>query len=219
VIGAVLIVGFLVLMLLGVPIGVALGTMGAATVMLMGADMPWLGLFAVQQSFDASVGKYPLLALPMFVLVGSAFDRSGVATRIIAFATAILGRGPGMLPIVAICVAMLLGGISGSSVALAAAIGGVMIQAMRRAGYPPAFSAAVIGSSTATDILIPPSLAFVVYSVMVPGVSLPELFAAGLTPGVRISLIPDTCFTAMPDGVSCDAGHRFHGDAGQFAPA
>jgi C4-dicarboxylate transporter DctM subunit len=184
VIGAVLIVGFLVLMLLGVPIGVALGTMGAATVMLMGADMPWLGLFAVQQSFDASVGKYPLLALPMFVLVGSAFDRSGVATRIIAFATAILGRGPGMLPIVAICVAMLLGGISGSSVALAAAIGGVMIQAMRRAGYPPAFSAAVIGSSTATDILIPPSLAFVVYSVMVPGVSLPELFAAGLTPGV-----------------------------------
>ncbi|MFJ4289520.1 TRAP transporter large permease [Cupriavidus sp. NPDC089707] len=183
-IGTFLIGGFIVLMLAGVPIGVALGLTGAAVVMFMGGDMPWFGLFTLQQSFDASIAKYPLLALPMFVLVGSAFDRSGVATRMINFAAAILGRGAGTLPIVAIFVAMLLGGISGSGVALAAAIGGVMIDAMRRAGYPPAFSATVIGSATATDILIPPSLAFVVYSIMVPGVSLPELFAAGLIPGV-----------------------------------
>ena len=93
-----------------------------------------------------------------------------------------------MLPIVAIFVAMLRGGISGEHLALAAAIGGVMIEAMRRAGYPPAFSATVIGSATATDILIPPSLAFVIYSIMVPGVSLPELFAAGLMPGVLAGL-------------------------------
>lgn len=183
-IGAFLIVGFLVLMLAGVPIGVAMGLAGTTVVMLMGGDMPWFGLFTLQQSFDASIAKYPLLALPMFVLVGCAFDRSGVATRMVRFATAVLGRGPGMLPIVAIFVAMLLGGISGSGAALAAAIGGVMIEAMRRAGYPPAFSATVIGSATATDILIPPSLAFVIYSIMVPGVSLPELFAAGLLPGV-----------------------------------
>jgi C4-dicarboxylate transporter DctM subunit len=187
-IGTFLIVGFLMLMLLGMPIGISLGLMGTAVVMLMGTDMPWFGLFTLQQSFDASVAKYPLLALPMFVLVGSAFDRSGVATRMITFASAVLGRGPGMLPIVAIFVAMLLGGISGSGVALAAAIGGVMIEAMRRAGYPPAFSATVIGSATATDILIPPSLAFVIYSIMVPGVSLPELFAAGLMPGVLAGL-------------------------------
>ena len=186
--GTFLIVGFLVLMLMGVPIGVSLGLMGTAVVMLTGGEMPWFGLFALQQSFDASIAKYPLLALPMFVLVGSAFDRSGVATRMIAFATAVFGRSPGMLPIVAIFVAMLLGGISGSGVALAAAIGGVMIEAMRRAGYPPSFSATVIGSATATDILIPPSLAFVVYSILVPGVSLPELFAAGLVPGVLAGL-------------------------------
>lgn len=187
-IGALLIGGFLMLMLVGIPIGVALGVTGTAVVMLLGNELPWFGLFTLQQSFDASIGKYPLLALPMFVLVGAAFDRSGVAIRMIIFATAILGRGPGMLPIVAIFVAMLLGGISGSGVALAAAIGGVMIEAMRRAGYPPAFSATVIGSATATDILIPPSLAFVVYSIMVPGVSLPELFGAGLVPGVVAGL-------------------------------
>ncbi|CUR46480.1 TRAP-type C4-dicarboxylate transport system, large permease component [Alloalcanivorax xenomutans] len=183
-IGAILIVGFLLLMLAGVPIAVALGIAGTVIIVLTGMDMPWFGLFTLQQSFNASIGKYPLLALPMFVLVGSAFDRSGVAVRIINFATAVVGRGPGMLPIVAIVVAMMLGGISGSSVAVAAAIGGVMIGAMRRAGYPPAFSATVIGSATATDILIPPSLAFIVYSIMVPGVALPDLFMAGLVPGV-----------------------------------
>ncbi|MFP5477023.1 MAG: TRAP transporter large permease [Gammaproteobacteria bacterium] len=187
-IGLTLIGSFLLLMVLGVPIAVALGISGTLVVMITGSELPWLGLFTLQQSFDAGVGKYPLLALPMFVLVGCAFDRSGVATRMITFATACLGRGPGMLPIVAIFVAMLLGGISGSGVALAAAMGGVMIEAMRRVGYPDAFSATVIGSATATDILIPPSLGFVVYSIMVPGVALPELFAAGLVPGVLAGL-------------------------------
>lgn len=187
-IGAILFISFFVMMLAGIPIGVAMGLSGTAVIMLMGGDMPWFGLFTVQQSFDAGIGKYPLLALPMFVLVGCAFDRSGVARRMVDFATAVLGRGPGMLPVVAILVAMLLGGISGSGAALAAAMGSVMIAAMRRAGYPPAFSATVIGSATATDILIPPSLAFVIYSIMMPGVSLPELFAAGMVPGVLAGL-------------------------------
>ena len=90
----------------------------------------------------------------------------------------------GMLPLVAIAVAMFLGGISGSGPANAAAVGGVMIGAMSRAGYPPAFSASVIGAAAATDILIPPSIAFIVYSVMVPGASVPALFAAGMMPGM-----------------------------------
>ena len=74
-----------------------------------------------------------------------------------------------MLPLVAILVAMFLGGISGSGPANAAAVGGVMIAAMARAGYPAAFSASVVGAAAATDILIPPSIAFIVYSVLVPG--------------------------------------------------
>lgn len=185
---ALLFVAFLVLMFLGVPIGAALGLAGAACIALANMDVQWFGLLAVPQNFYAGLGKYPLLAIPMFVLVGSIFDRSGVAARLVNFAVAIVGRGPGMLPLVAICVAMFMGGISGSGPATAAAVGGVMIAAMARAGYPAPFSASVVAGAAATDILIPPSVAFIVYSVLVPGASVPALFAAGVFPGILAGL-------------------------------
>ena len=136
---------FLVLMLAGVPIGVSLGIGGMVAIALANSDTQLFGLFAAPQNFYASIAKYPLLALPMFVLVGSIFDRSVVAQRMVTFAIAVVGRGPGMLPMVAILVAMVLGGISGSGPANAAAVGGVMIAAMARAGYPASFSASIVG--------------------------------------------------------------------------
>ena len=187
-IATLLFVAFLTLMFLGVPIGAALGLAGAAAIALANAESQWFGLLAVPQNFYAGLGKYPLLAIPMFVLVGSIFDRSGVALRLVNFAVSIVGRGPGMLPLVAITVAMFMGGISGSGPATAAAVGGVMIAAMGRAGYPAGFSASVVAGAAATDILIPPSVAFIVYSVLVPGASVPALFAAGLFPGVLAGL-------------------------------
>ncbi|MCM5572297.1 TRAP transporter large permease [Burkholderiaceae bacterium FT117] len=174
---------FIALMLLGVPIGVALALAGAVGIGL--AELGWL---SIPNNFYAGIAKYPLLALPMFVLVGAVFERSGVAKRLVDFAVALVGRGPGMLPLVAIGVAMFMGGISGSGPATAAAVGGVMLGAMARAGYPRAYSAAVIGSAAAVDILIPPSIAFIVYSVLVPGASVPALFAAGMVPGVLAGL-------------------------------
>lgn len=197
-IATVLFVAFLGLMFVGVPIGAALGLAGTAAIALANADSQWFGLLAVPQNFYAGLGKYPLLAIPMFVLVGSIFDRSGVALRLVNFAIAIVGRGPGMLPLVAICVAMFLGGISGSGPATAAAVGGVMIAAMASAGYPASFSASVVAGAAATDILIPPSIAFIVYSVLVPGASVPALFAAGMVPGVLagIALIVPTVWLA-----------------------
>ena len=197
-IGTLLFMAFIAMMLLGVPIGAALGLAGAACIALANADSQWFGLLAVPQNFYAGLGKYPLLAIPMFVLVGAIFDRSGVALRLVNFAVAIVGRGPGMLPLVAIVVAMFLGGISGSGPANAAAVGGVMIAAMARAGYPPAYSASVVGAAAATDILIPPSIAFIVYSVLVPGASVPALFAAGMVPGILagIALIVPTVWLA-----------------------
>ncbi len=179
---------FVVLMLAGVPIGAALGLGGIVAIAWANADTQWWGLLAAPQNMQAGIAKYPLLALPMFVLVGSIFDRSGVAQRLVDFAVACVGRSPGMLPMVAVLVAMVLGGISGSGPANAAAVGGVMIAAMARAGYPAPFSASVVGSAAATDILIPPSIAFVVYSVSVPGASVPALFAAGMLPGVLAGL-------------------------------
>ena len=183
-IGLVLFGLFVALMVIGTPIGVAMGLAAAAAIALSNLDTLWYGLLAVPQNFYASLGKYPLLALPMFVLVGTIFERSGVASRLVNLAIAILGRGPGVLPVVAILVAMLLGGISGSGPATAAAVGGVMLVAMSRAGYPKPFSASVIGASAAIDILIPPSIALIVYSILVPGASVPAMFAAGVLPGL-----------------------------------
>jgi tripartite ATP-independent transporter DctM subunit len=188
VIATLLFLAFLGLLFIGVPIGAALGLAGAVCIALANADVQWWGLLAVPQNFYAGLAKYPLLAVPMFVLVGSIFDRSGVASRLVNFAVAIVGRGPGMLPLVAIAVAMFLGGISGSGPANAAAVGAVMIGAMNRAGYPPSYSASVVGAAAATDILIPPSIAFIIYSVLVPGASVPALFSAGMIPGVMAGL-------------------------------
>lgn len=182
-IGILIFVVFAALMLVGVPIGVALMLGGALGIYL--AD---LGMMSIPNNFYAGIAKYPLLALPMFVLVGVIFEKSGVAERLVNLAIAIVGRKPGRLPLVAIGVAMLIGGISGSGPATAAAVGGVMLVAMKRAGYPAGYSAAVIGAAAATDILIPPSIAFIVYSVLVPGASVPALFAAGMVPGVLAGL-------------------------------
>ncbi|MBA3479424.1 MAG: TRAP transporter large permease [Lautropia sp.] len=182
-ISAAIFVVFVTLMLAGVPIGVALILGGAVGIHF--ADLGWL---SIPNNFYAGIAKYPLLALPMFVLVGTLFERSGVAARLVDFAVAIVGRGRGMLPLVAIAVAMFMGGISGSGPATAAAVGAVMLVSMSRAGYPPAFSASVIGAAAALDILIPPSIAFIVYSVLMPGASVPALFAAGVVPGVLAGL-------------------------------
>ncbi len=195
---------FIALTLAGVPIGVAL--MLGGSLAIGAADLGWL---SIPNNFYAGIAKYPLLALPMFVLVGSVFDRSGVAQRLVQFALAIVGRGPGMLPMVAIGVAMFLGGISGSGPASAAAVGGVMLASMARAGYPPAYSASVIGAAAATDILIPPSIAFIVYSVMVPGASVPALFAAGLVPGMLAgcALIVPAVWLARRHGFGANETH------------
>ena len=183
-IATLLFVVFAILMVIGVPVCVSLGVAGTLAIVLANQDVAWFGLLAVPQNFYAGLAKYPLLAIPMFVLVGSIFDRSGVARRLVDLAIAIVGRGPGMLPLIAIAVAMFLGGISGSGPACAAAVGAVMITAMSRAGYPGPFSASVVAAGAATDILIPPSIAFIIYSILVPGASVPALFAAGMVPGI-----------------------------------
>jgi len=179
---------FALLMLAGVPIGAALGVGGVVAIAWANWDAQWFGLLAAPQNMQAGIAKYPLLALPMFVLVGTIFDRAGVAQRLVDFASACVGRSPGMLPMVAVLVAMALGGISGSGPATAAAVGAVMLLAMSRAGYPAPFTASVVGSAAAIDILIPPSIALVVYSISVPGTSVPGMFAAGMFPGLLAGL-------------------------------
>lgn len=175
---------FVVLLLGAVPIGVALGLAGALAILLAGQ-----GLLAVPTAVYTGIAKYPLIAVPMFVLVGSVFDRTGVALRLVRFATALVGAGRGALATVSVLVAMVIGGISGSSAATSAAVGQVVTKSMVRDGYPPAFIASTVAAAAATDILIPPSIAFIIYAVLVPGVSVPAIFAAGMFPGILAGLV------------------------------
>ncbi|MFZ1813524.1 MAG: TRAP transporter large permease [Rhizobiaceae bacterium] len=202
----VLFIVFAFLMILGVPVSASLGIGGLLAIALDNPDSRWFGLIAGGQNALAGVSKFPLLALPMFVLVGVIFERSGVASRIVNFATACVGRGPGMLPTVAILVAIAMGGISGSAVAGAAAVGGVMIGPMIRAGYKPAFSASVVGAATSVEILVPPSIALIVYSISVPGASVPAMFAAGILPGflAGIALIVPAILVSRRHGFGRD---------------
>jgi tripartite ATP-independent transporter DctM subunit len=183
VIGTILFVAFLAMLLGGVPIGVALGLAGALCIQL--ADQ---SLMAMPTNVYAGIAKYPLIALPMFVLVGSVFDRTGVALRLVRFATALVGAGRGALATVSVLVAMVMGGISGSGPATSAAVGQVVTKSMVKDGYPRSFIASTVGAAAATDILIPPSIAFIIYAVLTPGVSVPAMFAAGMFPGILAGL-------------------------------
>jgi len=107
---------FFLLIFAGVPIAAALGLAGTVVIAIAG-----LGIMAVPTSVYTGMAKYPLLAIPMFVLAGAIFDRSGVAARLLRFATAIVGQGRGSLAVITILVAMIIGGISGSGPACTAA--------------------------------------------------------------------------------------------------
>jgi C4-dicarboxylate transporter DctM subunit len=182
--GALLLLGvFAALMALSTPIAIALGLAGTLAIGIYD-----LGIMSMPTAVYTGIAKYPLLAIPLFILAGIIFERAGVAARLVQFAGALVGQWRGSLGLVAILVAMVMGGISGSGPADAAAVATVMIPAMTRAGYPPAFSASVIAAAGATAILIPPSVGFIVYAVLVPSASVPALFAGGLIPGVLAGL-------------------------------
>jgi len=176
-----LLLTFFVLLLIGTPIAVALG-LGAVVGIVIGLDLLALGMIGTNTY--TAIAKYPLIAIPLFILTGMIFERSGVAARLVTFAQACIGPRKGGLALVAVMVCIIMGGMSGSGVADAAAVATVMLPSMLKAGYPKPFTASIIAASAATAILIPPSIALIVYSVVVPGLDLRALFAAGLLPGL-----------------------------------
>jgi tripartite ATP-independent transporter DctM subunit len=175
--------GFAVLLLLGAPLAVGLGLVGTIVILREG-----LGIMSVPTNVYTGIAKYPLLALPVFILAGMIFERAGVAERLVRFVSVCVGNRAGAPAIVAVLVCMFLGGISGSGPADAAAVAMVMIPGMAAQGYPRAFSASLIAAAGSTAILIPPSLAFIVYNILVPQASIPALFAAGMIPGILAGL-------------------------------
>lgn len=180
-----MILSFLALLTIGVPVAFSLGLAGAVGIL---TGLPPTMLATLGTNTYNSIAKYPLIAIPLFILTGLVFERAGVAARLVHFAQALIGPRHGGLALVAVLVCMIMGGMSGSGPADAAAVAVVMLPSMTRAGYPKPFSATLIAASASTAILIPPSVALILYSIVVPGVDLRALFAAGLFPGILAGL-------------------------------
>ncbi|MFC0180590.1 TRAP transporter large permease [Thorsellia kenyensis] len=177
---------FFVLLGIGVPVSFAIGISSLLTILLA---LPMDAAIAViSQKMATGLDSFALLAIPFFILAGNIMNQGGIAMRLVEFAKILAGRLPGSLAHVNIIANMLFGAISGSAVASGAAIGGTMAPLQKKEGYDPAFSAAVNITSCPTGLLIPPSNAFIVYSLISGGTSVGALFLAGYIPGILMGL-------------------------------
>ncbi|HYH22985.1 MAG TPA: TRAP transporter large permease [Azospirillum sp.] len=172
--------GMLALVLLNVPIAVALGLVALVTItVVQGADMlPNVALVMFEGATN-----FPLLAVPLFILAGAIMNASSISRRLVAFATALVGFVRGGLSMVSIGASLFFAEISGSAVADVAALGSILIPAMKKRGYSKEFAAAVSSSAASLAIIIPPSIPMILYAVM-SGSSVVKLFVAGIIPGL-----------------------------------
>ncbi len=169
------------LFLLNTPIAVAVGVSAVAAFMVQG-DM---SLMLVVQRLYAGADSFPLMAVPLFIIAGNLMGAGGISRRIVAVADALVGHLPGGLAAVSVLSAMFFAGISGSAAADTAAVGTILIPAMVRRGYSPAFSGAVQAAAGSVGVVIPPSIPMIIFGVLT-GASIGRLFAAGVVPGLLI---------------------------------
>jgi tripartite ATP-independent transporter DctM subunit len=177
-------IGMVALILLNVPIAISLG------IVAMGA-MVWSGgidalLNAAIVMFTGAT-SFPLLAIPLFILAGAIMNSSSLSRRLIAFASALVGFVKGGLAMINIATSMFFAEISGSAVADVAAMGSILIPAMKKKGYPKEFAAAITSSSATLAVIIPPSIPMILYAVMAD-TSVVQLFVAGIIPGALAGL-------------------------------
>ncbi len=177
-----LVLVFLGTMVLGFPVAFCLGI--TSLVVLFVGDVP---LLLIAQRMFTGIDSFPLMAVPFFVLAGELMNRGGTTRRLIDFANVLVGRVPGGLAHTNILASMFFGGISGSAVADAAAMGTILVPGMTRKGFPPGFSAAVTAASATMGPIIPPSILMVLMGVTT-GLSIGGLFAAGIVPGLILGL-------------------------------
>jgi C4-dicarboxylate transporter DctM subunit len=173
---------FIVLLVVGVPIAVSVGVAAIFTIWQTN-----LGITIVSPNFYSGIAKFQLLAIPLFILAGYIMERCGISERLVRFANMLVGEKPGALSIVAVSVCVFFGGISGSGPADAAAIGAILIPAMVAEGYPRGFSAALIAGAGSTAIVVPVSIALIIYGALT-NTSITTLFAAGIIPGLIAGL-------------------------------
>ena len=194
---------FTLLMVIGTPIAFCLGVASFMTVLYMG--LPPLIVF---QRLNSGMSVFSLLAIPFFIYAGDLMVRGGIAQRIVSFASSLVGHIRGGLGQVNIVTATLFGGISGSAVAEAAAVGGLMIPQMKARGYGADYAVNVTSMAALIALLLPPSHNMIIYSISAGGkISIADLFTAGIIPGLLLAaaLMVTAYFVARSRGYPTEA--------------
>ena len=175
---------FTLLLLIGLPVAFCLGAATLATVLYM--DLPPVVVF---QQLASGMNVFSMLAIPFFIFAGDLMMRGEIADRLVALAAAMVGHLRGGLGQVNIVAATLFGGVSGSAVADASAVGGVMIPQMKARGYAPDYAVNITANAALIDLLIPPSHNMILYVIAAGGaISVADLFTAGIVPGFVMML-------------------------------
>jgi len=193
----ILILSLLVLFAINTPIAIAIGVASILGILAQG-NFP---LMVVIQRMFGGTDSFHLMAVPLFMFVGVIMEAGGISRRIINFANALVGWLPGGLAAVAIVSAMFFAGISGSAAADTAAVGAILIPAMKKSGYESDFAAAVQASGGSIGVIIPPSIPMIIFGFLT-GASIGQLFAGGILPGILIgiSLIGISTFISRKKG-------------------
>ncbi|WMT90395.1 TRAP transporter large permease [Pelagibacterium sp. H642] len=175
---------FVVLLLIGTPIAFCLGVASFATILFMG--LPPVVVF---QRLHSGVSVYSLMAIPFFIYAGDLMVRGGIAARLVALAGSLVGHLRGGLGQVNIAASTMFGGISGSAIADASAIGGLMIPQMKQRGYGVDYAVNITVTSAVIALMIPPSHNMIIYSISAGGrISIADLFTAGIIPGLLLTI-------------------------------
>lgn len=181
---AILFLIFILFLFIGVPIAFAMG-LSAVIVLVTTSTVP---LLVLPQRLFSALDSFPLMAIPLFILAGSLMNVSGITEAIVRFANSLIGHIRGGLGQVNILTSVLFSGISGSAAADVAAVGSMMLPAMKREGYKPEHSVAITAASAMLGPIIPPSLLMVLYGAMT-GLSIGTLFLAGILPGLTLAMM------------------------------
>jgi tripartite ATP-independent transporter DctM subunit len=174
---------FMILIFFGAPVAIALGS--GVIVSLAYGDYH---LLTFTHKMINSINSFSMIAVPLFIMAGNLCGETGIAKRLVKLSTALIGHIPGGTGLVNVLASMFFGGISGSSVADTAAIGGLLIPAMVEEGYDKEYSAGITIASSTIGILIPPSIPQVIYG-LATGVSIGALFLGGFLPGVLVGML------------------------------
>ncbi|MBI4207086.1 MAG: TRAP transporter large permease [Betaproteobacteria bacterium] len=173
----------LVLLVLSVPIGIALSAAAAAYIMVD----PLLEPTVIFRAFFSFIGRYSLMAIPLFIFAGFLMERTGLVGQLFRFADSLVGWMPGGFGVATVLACVMFGAISGSSVAMAAAMSVIAIPEMKKRGYPDWLSGGLVATAGGIAMLIPPSIILLVYGI-VTETSIVSLFFAGIIPGLLLAL-------------------------------